>query len=103
MEYIGTTFKNSREEIDGNSYHDCTFIRCRLVFSATAPVSITGCSFDNCDWVFDGAAELTLIYLSALYHGLGEHGPKLIDGLFESIRAGRPSNDITPAEPALTA
>ena len=58
---------------------------CRLVLAGFDGVR---CVFTRCDWVLDGPAENTLLYLSAFYHGLGTQGPKMVESIFDSIRRG---------------
>jgi len=101
--WIGRVFENSRLEVDGMVFERCKFKHCRLVFSAIDTVTFKECSFDSCDWVFDGPAENTLLYLSALYRGLGEGGRDLVESMFERIRAGNVGGDLVEDEQDLEA
>ncbi len=94
MDIIGRRFDNSSVEVDGNRFESCTFVRCRIIFSALDTVTFKDCIFDRCDWVFDGPAETTLTYLSALYRGLGPQGQELVEAVFQGIREGNVGGEI---------
>jgi hypothetical protein len=66
--YVGQTFEDSDILVDGKHYERCTFRRCRLTFSASAPQAGAFLSnrFEECTWVIDGAATETLSFLSVL-------------------------------------
>lgn len=97
----GTTFDQETVLVDGYHYHNCCFNQCKIVFRATEPVKFDGCVFNECIWEFDGPAENALLYLSALYNGLGEGGKELVEGVFESIRQGAVEQGILTMQPAL--
>lgn len=82
------TFEDERLEIDGTIFEQCVFKRCQIVFSAIDTVSFKQCHFDSCEWVLDGSARSTMLYLSALYRGLGTGGRDLVETMFSSIRDG---------------
>lgn len=91
-------FENERWEVDGLAFVRCKFKRCRLVFSGGDQVSFKDCTFADCDWVFDGPAENTLAYLSAMYHGLGPAGKQLVTSIFRGIEHGTfPSDRVEDA------
>lgn len=75
-------------ELDGNQFVDCTFHDCKLVFYAYEPVMFDRCVFTECDWVFEGAADNMLSFLTALYHGLGVSGQNLVELIFKGVREG---------------
>jgi len=89
MRYVGETFENATINLDGNQFEGCTFVKCRIIYTAADTFSIDGCTFVTCDWLFDGAAERTLYYLSALYRGLGPPAQELVDVIFQQIKEGR--------------
>lgn len=80
------TFRDRTVEIDGNQYTNCTFIKCRIVFTGFEEGVFDACNFIRCDWGFSGPAASTLNYLAAIYHGLGQTGQDMVEGIFESIR-----------------
>ena len=87
------TFTNQRVVLDGNDYVNCRFTNCELVFRGTDTVSMNGVTADNCRWTFDGAAGLTLKFLSALYHG---GFSEMIDLTIQNIRQGSPQQPGAP-------
>ena len=83
---INNKYENVTVKIDNNEFIDCKFVNCVMEFSGTGPVSLSGCSFLKVNWVFSGSAQITLQFLTAVYHGMGEHGKKLIEQTFENIK-----------------
>ncbi len=81
-------FVNQDVVVDDVLYQRCQFRRCRIVFRGTGRANFDGCLFDECEWVFDDAAENTLEYLAYMYSGLDAGGRALVDGIFERIRRG---------------
>jgi hypothetical protein len=94
-------FVGEAVSLDGTAFDGCTFTDCRLVFAAEDSVTFNRCTFVDCNWVFDGAAERTLLYLTALYQGLRPEGSQLVEALFETIRRGRVGEEITLPSRAL--
>ena len=88
MNIVGRRFQDERVEVDGEVFERCVFDRCQIVYRATEYVQFHDCTFNNCDWVFSDGADLTLVYLSALYRGLGPQGQDLIETIFQQIRTG---------------
>ena len=84
-----STFENTTVSLDGVTFIGCAFRGCKLVFSATAPVSLQSCSFDNCTWEFRGAAGQTLEFLRAMYHGMGAGGRQLVETTFGQVRGNK--------------
>lgn len=77
--------------LDFNAFEKCTFIKCQLVFHATGPVGMNGCTFDNCTWAFNGPAADTVKFMAALY-SQGGGGRDLIESTLNNIRAGKLPN-----------
>jgi hypothetical protein len=96
----GVTFGQEPVQVDGFYFKDCKFLQSKIIFRGFEPVQFDGCLFDRCEWVFDGPAENTLLFLSALHRGLGLEGANLVEGIFESIRIGGVEKGILVAEPA---
>lgn len=82
------SFDNRRIPIDGVRFVDCTSTPTKLIYRGEAPVEISGCTFDSCTWVFEGAANETLQFLSTLSHRLGADGQNLVSAIFESVQEG---------------
>ena len=75
-----------RVELDDNSYFDCQFLGCTIVFSATGPVVIDSCMFTKVKWVMEGAAAHTVDFLTNMY----KLDSNLVEPILEGIRAGVP-------------
>jgi len=85
MIYREAHFVKETLSIDGDSFFNCQFEECQLVYSAALPFSMSGNNFHNCKWVFTGAAQATLSFMYALYHG----GMKeVVEQTIENIRSG---------------
>jgi hypothetical protein len=82
----GQDFSNTAELVDGNTYKDCKFNACRLVYRGGPIPGIQNCEFHNCTWQFENAAERTLTFMRLIYHGMGPRGPELVEGAFDEIR-----------------
>lgn len=84
----GTQFTRTRVELDNQSYEDCTFTECMIVYAAKGPVTLTNPNFVNCRFVVEGNAADTLTFLAAMYR----LAPTLIEQTFENIRiiGGKP-------------
>lgn len=94
--------KNERFEqqvihLDNDSYIDCAFIECHVVYLGATEVSLIGCSFDNCTWGFDGPAASVIRFMHALY-AMGQGGAELIEKTFANIREGK--FPVDPKNPA---
>jgi hypothetical protein len=79
------TFSNETVTIDNNEYVLCQFEHCNLVYAATGSVGFQSCTFNDVKWEFSGAAQNTLSFMTALYHGGGQ---PIIEKTFENIRKG---------------
>lgn len=86
MESSGKTFSSASETIDGNTYTDCRFDNCKLVYRGGEMPRISGCHFENCQWQFEDAAERTLVFLRQLYHGMGTGGAQLVEATLAQLR-----------------
>jgi hypothetical protein len=102
-EVKGQFFEDRRVPIDGIRFVDCTFVKSKLIFGASDTVSFDKCTFDECVWVFEGAALFTLQLLSALYSGLGIEGIRLVEAIVDGIRQGRVGQDLHRPEVAAVA
>ena len=89
------TFENRRIPIDGVRFEDCTFARTKLIYYGERPVEFSGCTFDSCTWVFEGAANETLQFLSTLSLGLGQDGQNLVTAIFKSVQEGTFGDRLT--------
>ena len=94
--FRNSTFVGATVDLDGNTYESCLFQRCIIRFSGLSPAALSNCQFQDCTLALGGHATLTLSYLRALYHGLGEWGKQSVENLFEEIR--KPENEISGDE-----
>ncbi len=65
--YNKTAFRGKALVIDGNEYLGCKFENCTIVFCGAAPVVLDACTFEACQWSFDGPAARTAQFMAALY------------------------------------
>ncbi len=87
-EFRDCQFSGTTEVLDGNSYTKCTFHKCTLVYSGGDLPKMEACHSYDCNWKFEGAADRTIAFLRATYHGGGDGGKELIEKTFENIRQG---------------
>src|SRR5262245_60843160 len=80
----GEAFRNTSLILTGIRFESCTFILCQLIYDGDEAFAFDNCTFFECEWTFDGPAENTLVFLSALYNGLGEEGRQLVESVFNS-------------------
>lgn len=91
MDFRDQTIENQDVTLDGNSFMRCTFRNCRMIFRASASSHMESCQFlDGVTFHMEGAADLTMQFLTACYHGMGDGGRDLVENTFRNIRAGRP-------------
>jgi hypothetical protein len=63
----GESYNHQTVELDGETFSDCAFAACRLVYSGGELPQFEDCRFDNCDWKFEAAASETLSYLKLMW------------------------------------
>lgn len=56
--------------LDGESFSNCDFAACRLVYSGGEPPQFDACRFDGCEWKLEDAAAQTLSFLKLMW-GVG--------------------------------
>lgn len=85
MEHRSKTFKNERVELGGQTFHDCTFDHCELVFNGDRSPTFKDNRFVDSVFVFVGSATRTLYFLSNVYHA-GDGGREVIEHMFSDLR-----------------
>ena len=85
---ISNTYSGVKVSLDNQKYKDCTFTNCTIEYGGSGPISLEGCSFNNCQWVFTGNAQNTLNFMQVMYHHMGEFGKSMIEATFENIKKG---------------
>jgi hypothetical protein len=67
-----TIFNHETVALDGERFSSCEFRDCRLVFRGGEPPLFDDCTFDDCDWRFEGAAANTLAHLKEVWAAGGK-------------------------------
>ena len=80
----GNLFQNIKIELDNQTFVNCTFEGCTIVFAARGPYNLRGCKFNNCQFALDGPAALTVNYLADMHR---MNAPFVLDVL-KKIRVG---------------
>lgn len=88
-------FLNQDVLIDGKEFFNCQFTQCRIIFQAIGPVQFEACTFTECQWVFDGPAENTLFFLSALATDLGPEAATMVRNMLNGIATGQIDKVLT--------
>jgi hypothetical protein len=77
--------------LDGNSYENCSFTRCRFVYAGGALPTITAPSMRDCEWELTETAGRVLILLRGLVT-MGRFGPAT--KAIEFIQGGSPHQGL---------
>lgn len=80
-----TIFNHETVVLDGESFSDCEFRECRLVYSGGELPVFEHCRFDEVEWKFEGAAARTLAYLKLVW-GAGGKAP--VQAMIKEITGG---------------
>lgn len=81
-QHAAKAFTNETVHLDGQSYFDCEFKKCRMVYEGGEIPEFNGCHFDACDWKLEGAANRTVNWLKFL-HATGNQ--TLVEGIMKMI------------------
>jgi hypothetical protein len=95
MQYSDETFTDETVKISGNSFQDCTFTRCHLVFDGNQ-AGFSRCHFDDPQFVFEGLAANSISFLSRLYQA---GGSEMVEKIFQQIRSGYLPDNQPPEWP----
>ena len=71
--------------LDGETFEDCEFRSCRLVYAGGELPVLSGCRFDDCEWKFEGAAQRTLGHMKLVW-AAGGKAP--VQALIKEITGG---------------
>lgn len=63
----GLSYHHQTVVLDGESFSDCDFAVCRLVYSGGNAPKFDSCRFTDCEWKFEGAAAQTLSCLKFMW------------------------------------
>jgi hypothetical protein len=64
----GVSYNHQTVMLDGETFSDCEFSACRLVYGGGQPPKFERCRFDDCEWKFEDAAADTLSYLKLMWN-----------------------------------
>ncbi|MDB5460652.1 MAG: hypothetical protein JWO72_2393 [Caulobacteraceae bacterium] len=81
----GVLYNHETVSLDGETFEDCEFRSCRLVYGGGEPPSLSGCRFDACEWKFEDAAARTLAHLKLVW-SVGGKAP--VQALIKDITGG---------------
>ena len=85
MKHQGETFTNAKVELDGQEFYACTFENCVMAYGGGPPPILNGCTLGGCRWIFVGAADRTLQFMQAMFHGGFQD---VVEQTFDAIRTG---------------
>ena len=80
-----TLFNHETVRLDGESFADCEFRACRLVYAGGEPPEFEGCKFEGCEWKFEEAASNTLAFMKVIW-GVGGKAP--VQAMIKDITGG---------------
>ncbi len=81
-----TSFTHETVNLDGMTFEECEFRKCRLIYSGGEAPIFESCKFDGCEWRMDGPAADTLAHLKAMWNA----GAKpVVQGLIKEITGAR--------------
>jgi hypothetical protein len=89
--YFGREFNGVKELVDGNSYTQCTFNDCTLIYRGGQIPMITSCQFERCTWGWEDAAGRTVEFLRFIRARMGSGGRQLVDDVARHIRTPFPT------------
>jgi hypothetical protein len=69
-----TIFNHETITLDGESFADCEFRDCRLIYRGGPAPNFNDCRFDGCEWRLEDAAAHTLALLKVMW-GVGAKAP----------------------------
>lgn len=64
----GVTYNHQTVVLDGETFSDCDFAACRLIYSGGETPQFAGCRFDDCEWKFEDGAANTLAFLKQMWN-----------------------------------
>lgn len=82
----GVIYNHETVQLDGETFSDCEFRDCRLVYAGGDAPVFHGCTFVGCDWRQDEAAARTLAYLKQVW-AVGGKAP--VQALIKEITGSR--------------
>ena len=94
------TFRRTTIHLDGATFTDCTFEGCNLVYAGFMAAHLKNNRFHQCKWEMAGPAANAISFMVAMY-GESAGGKKLVERMFETIRAMAERQEPTGAKVVL--
>ena len=63
----GALYNHETIALDGESFSDCEFRSCRLIYAGGAVPQLRGCKFDDCEWRLEGPAADTHAFMKLMW------------------------------------
>jgi hypothetical protein len=73
--------------LDGESFHDCEFRGCRLIYRGEQVPIMSGCRFHDCEWRLEGPASRTLDHIKLMW-AVGSKS--VVQGMIKEITGAPP-------------
>jgi len=89
-DYVGREFNGVTEHLDGNTYTQCTFTNCTVIYRGGEIPIITSCEFEQCVWGWEDSAGRTLEFLRSMRNRLGTGGKSVVEDVARHIRTPFP-------------
>jgi hypothetical protein len=70
-------YNHETVSLDGETFSDCQFQDCRLVYAGGKVPEFNDCRFDRCEWKYDDAAARTLAHLKLVWASGGKASVQL--------------------------
>lgn len=64
----GASYNHQTVALDGETFSNCSFQSCRLVFGGAAAPTFEDCQFVDCEWKFEGSAAETMACLKLMWN-----------------------------------
>lgn len=87
--FSSCTFTGQTIRIDHAQYENCIFQACTIEYGGDGPISLVGCTFNECAWRLVGAAINTIMFLRTMYSSMGEFGEMMVENTFSSIKSSK--------------
>ncbi|WP_297696841.1 hypothetical protein [Phenylobacterium sp.] len=62
------SYNHESVALDGETFAQCEFRACRLIYSGGEPPRFDDCRFEDCEWKLAGPAALTLTHLRGMWN-----------------------------------
>ena len=86
MKVRNQEFNGDDIELDGNAFEGCIFRKCRMQYRGKAGVVLVECVFEDVEWSFQDAAQITAGFLRVLTDTTGDYGRSLLVNSFPCLR-----------------